>query len=80
MLACLQELVLKIAILAEKNAPNFGWYVDVPPALLNMFQQPQNATNGAKGIATNGARTLLGLLALLLGTIQLLGTSTRTLS
>ena len=24
-----QELVLKIAILAEKNAPNFGWYVDV---------------------------------------------------
>ncbi|CAJ1389231.1 unnamed protein product, partial [Effrenium voratum] len=24
-----EELVLKIAILAEKNAPNFGWYVDV---------------------------------------------------
>jgi len=24
-----QELVLKIAILAEKNAPNFKWYVDV---------------------------------------------------
>ena len=23
-----KELVLKIAILAEKNAPNFGWYVD----------------------------------------------------
>ena len=25
-----KELVLKIAILAEKNAPNFGWYVDAP--------------------------------------------------
>lgn len=25
--------MLKIAILAEKNAPNFGWYVDVPPLL-----------------------------------------------
>mmetsp|Transcript_170997 Transcript_170997/g.547955 ORF Transcript_170997/g.547955 Transcript_170997/m.547955 type:complete len:1015 (+) Transcript_170997:243-3287(+) len=24
-----EELVLKIAILAERNAPNFGWYVDV---------------------------------------------------
>ena len=24
-----EELVLKIAILAEKNAPNFKWYVDV---------------------------------------------------
>ena len=30
-----EELVLKIAILAEKNAPNFGWYVDVThPALI----------------------------------------------
>ena len=25
-----QELVLKIAILAEKNAKNIGWYVDAP--------------------------------------------------
>jgi len=35
---CVQELVLKIAILAEKNAPNFGWYVDVLLSTLVHFQ------------------------------------------